>query len=376
MKVAFIGAKGVPPKFGGVEVHVDELSRGLVRMGGQAVVYVRNWYTPPRLRTHGGVRLVHLPTIRTKHLDAAVHSFLATVHCLFTDADVVHYHGIGPGAFSVLARTVGRRVLVTVHRLDWAADKWSPPARMMLKLAERLAVGSAHAVVAVSGDTARHIRRRHGVEATVIPNAVPPAQRRPLSGMGPRFGLEARKFVLFLGRLVPEKRPDWLVRAFLEAPASFEGLKLVLAGGASGTEGYVQRMRGMAGGDPRIVFTGNVAGEDKEELLANALLFVLPSRLEGHPIALLEARGYGLGCLVSDIDAHREVMADGEDGILFRADDYREFAAALRKLLGDPARIRELGRKALEAETSRPGWEDIVTKTLGLYRALAARSGR
>lgn len=376
MKVVFIGAKGVPPKFGGVEVHVDELSRGLVRKGGRAVVYVRSWYTPRLLQTHGGVRLVHLPTIRTKHLDAAVHTFLATVHCLFTDADVVHYHGIGPAAFSVLARAAGRRVLVTIHRLDWAADKWSPPARMMLKIAERLAVRSAHAVVAVSGDTAGHIRRRYGIEATVIPNAVPPAGRRPLSGMGTRFGLEPRKYVLFFGRLVPEKRPDWLVRAFLEAPASSQGLKLVLAGGASGTENYVRRLRDMAGGDPRIVFTGNVAGEDKEELLTNALLFVLPSRLEGHPIALLEARGYGLGCLVSDIDAHREVVADGKDGILFRADDYGGFAAALRRILGDPARIRDLGRRALEAETSRPGWEDVVTKTLSLYRSLAARSGR
>ncbi|MBN2199833.1 MAG: glycosyltransferase family 4 protein [Candidatus Aminicenantes bacterium] len=373
MKVAFIGQKGMPPVFGGVEVHVDALSRGLVRSGVEAVVYVRNWYTPRRLKSHGGVRLIHAPTIRTKHLDAAVHGFFATVHCLFTKADIVHYHGIGPAAFSPLARLSGRRVVVTVHRLDWAADKWGGPARMMLKLAERLAARSAHAVAAVSADTARYLSDRYGIEAAVIPNAVPPAGRRPLSEMGPRFGLEARKYLLFLGRLVPEKRPDWLIRAFLEIADRSGGMKLVLAGGASGTEDYVRRLRNAARGDPRIVFTGNVTGTDKEELMSNALLFVLPSRLEGHPIALLEARGYGLGCLASDIDAHREVVADGVDGILFRADDYREFAAALRKLLGDPERIRELGRKALEAEASRPGWEDVVTRTLRLYRSLAAR---
>lgn len=373
MKVAFIGAKGIPPRFGGIEVHVDELSRGLVRRGEEAVVYVRDWYTPRRLKSHRGVRLVHAPTVRTKHLDAAAHSFLATVHCLFTRADIVHYHGIGPAIFSPLARVAGKRAAVTVHRLDWAADKWSPPARAMLKLAERVAVLAAHRLIVVSADLAGHLRLRHGVEASVIPNAVPRGTIRPLTGAGRRFGLEAGEYVLFLGRLVPEKRPDWLIRAFLESAARREGLKLVLAGGASGTESYVRRLRDLAEGDQRIVFTGNVGGGEKEEIFSNALLFVLPSRLEGHPIALLEARGYGLGCLVSDIAPHREVVRDGRDGVLFRAGDYGDFAAKLEALLDDPVRVREMGQRAAEAAASGPGWEDVVSETLAVYRSLCGR---
>ncbi|OGD27398.1 MAG: hypothetical protein A2Y56_03410, partial [Candidatus Aminicenantes bacterium RBG_13_63_10] len=355
MKIAFIGQKGIPAVFGGVELHVDELSRGLARAGEEPVVYVRSWYTPRCLKAHEGVRLVHAPTIRTKHLDAAVHSFLATCHCLFTDADIIHYHGIGPAAFSPIARLVGRRVVVTVHRLDWAADKWSPPARAMLKLAERTATLAAHRLIAVSVDVAGYLRRCYGASAAVIPNAVPPARIRPLSGMGRRFGLETKKYVLFLGRLVPEKRPDWLIRAFLEHSARRGDLKLVLAGGSSGTEGYVRKLKDMAGNDPRVVFTGNVVSRDKEEVFSNALLFVLPSRLEGHPIALLEARGYGLGCLASDIDPHREIVRDGLDGVLFRADDYLDFTAKLEALLSEPRRIREVGRRAGENAASRPG---------------------
>jgi glycosyltransferase involved in cell wall biosynthesis len=275
-----------------------------------------------------------------------------------------------------LARLAGKRVVVTVHRLDWAAEKWRAPARALLKLAERIAVGAAHRLIAVSADLARHLRERHGVEATVISNAVPESAVRPLSGMRARFGLEAGAYVLFLGRLVPEKRPDWLLRAFLEGGERRGGLKLVLAGGESGTAGYVRGLKAMAGGDPRVVFTGNVSGRDKEEVLSNALLFVLPSRLEGHPIALLEARGYGLGCLASDIGPHREVVRDGLDGVLFRTEDYRDFAAKLESMLSDPVRVRELGRRAGEDAASRPGWDEVAAATLDVYRSLPRRPGR
>lgn len=372
MKVAFIGAKGIPAVSGGVEAHVDELSRGLVQAGHEAVVYVRDWYTPRRLTAWQGVRLVHLPTIRTKHLDAAVHSLLASLHVLFIRADVIHYHAIGPAFFAVIPRLLGRRVVVTIHRRDWAADKWKPPARALLKAAEWTAVRVPQALLTVSAAIRDGLAADYGVSSRVIPNGFRAPSPLPLGRDAARFGLSARGYVLYLGRLVPEKRPDWLIRAFRQRRAGEGGLKLVLAGSSSGTDEYVRGLKALAGSDPRIIFTGEIGGEIKNEIFTNARLFVLPSRLEGHPVALLEARGAGLGCLVSDIPAHREVIRDGEDGLLFRTDDFDDFQARLDSLLADPHRIEQMGRKAREAMADRPNWSAVLRRTLEVYASVAA----
>jgi glycosyltransferase involved in cell wall biosynthesis len=194
--------------------------------------------------------------------------------------------------------------------------------------------------------------------------------------MAGRYGLEAGKYVLFLGRLVPEKRPDWLVRAFRETARPTDGLKLVLAGGSSGTDGYVRSLKALAGDDPRIVFTGVVQGDDKRELLGNARLFVLPSRLEGHPIALLEAWAYGLGCLTSDIEPFRVAVRDGVDGIMFRNDDYDDFRAKLSGCLRASERLWEMGRLARERAAAHPDWPTVIEATRALYGSVGGRSPR
>ncbi|MDD8026269.1 MAG: glycosyltransferase family 4 protein [Acidobacteriota bacterium] len=370
MKIVFIGAKGIPAVSGGVEAHVDELSRGLVRAGHEAVVYVRDWYTPRRLLSWQGVRLIHLPTIRTKHLDATIHCLLASIHVLFIKADVIHYHAVGPAAFAVLPRLFGRRVVVTIHRRDWAADKWKAPARLLLKAAEWAAVRTPRAVIAVAATIRDGLAKGGRTSPVVIPNGFVAPLPLPPGPASARFGLAARRYVLFLGRLVPEKRPDWLIRAFLERRSKGDGLKLVLAGASSGTDDYVRGLKALAGSDPRIVFTGEIRGQDKDEIASNALLFVLPSRLEGYPIALLEALGAGLGCLASDIPPHREIVRDGVDGLLFRSDDFADFKARLDGLLSDPARIAALGREARDAAAARPDWDAVVRRTIEVYRAV------
>lgn len=368
MKIAFIGQKGMPAVSGGVEYHVDGLSRALVRAGHEAIVYVRDWYSPGRLAVHEGVRLIHLPTIHTKHLDATIHSLAASVHATLAEADIIHYHAIGPAAFSAIPRWTGRRVVATIHRLDWQADKWKTPARAALKAAEWAAVRFPHRLIAVSHQIGDYLRGRYGVESRVIPNGIEPPTPRSLARMKDRYALETGRYILFLGRLVPEKRPDWLIQAFRNRRDWPEGIQVVLAGDSSGTDDYVRSLKALAGRDPGLVFTGTVKGNDKAELFANALAFVLPSRLEGHPIALIEARSYGLPCLVSDIETHRETVRDGQDGLLFRTEDFNDFAAKLAALIRDPARREALGRKAGAADYVQFGWDAIADRTLAVYR--------
>jgi len=378
MKIAFIGQKGIPARFGGVEYHVDHLSRDLAGRGHQVSVYVRDWYTDRSLKYYQGVRLVHIPTLRTKHLDASIHSFLCSVHCLFTKTEIIHYQGIGPSFFSFIPKIFGRKVVSTVHRLDWATEKWGSAAKFFIKSGEWMAVHLSHRTITVSEALQGFIRTAHHKDAVFIPNGIQLSPSRPIRILKEKYGLSERQFILYLGRLVPEKRPDWLIQAFLELSRkseAFRTLKLVIAGGSGGTDDYVRRLKKLGRENPDVIFSGYVWGEEKEELLSQALVFVLPSYLEGNPIALLEAKSYGLCCLASDIGPHQEVIQPGRDGQLFRSGDRRDLKAKLFDLVENPEEGKRLGKNAREDIRKRKTWEEVAEMTLNGYRDILA-SGR
>ncbi|NWG00236.1 MAG: glycosyltransferase family 4 protein [Thermoanaerobaculaceae bacterium] len=373
MRIAFIGLKGLPVPWTGIEFHVDRIARGLAAAGHQVTAYVRPHYTDATLKEYRGVRLLHLPTIRSKHLDASVHSFLAAVDALFRHYHVVHFHCIGPGFFSFIPRLSGKRVVCTVHRLDWQSDKWGRLARWALRVGEWVVVHAAHRLIVVSKDLEAYFWETYGRRAVFIPNGIDPVQPRPPQEISRRWGLAGGDYVLFLGRLSPEKRVDWLIRAFRALPrpeCDGKPVKLVIAGGCNATEPYVAALRQSAGDDSRVVFAGFVSGTLKEELLSNAALFVLPSRVEGMPIVLLEAKAYGICCLASDIPSHRELIHDGVDGRLFAAEDAGDLLAKLQETLDDgEARVR-LVAAARQRIASRLLWDDVVARTLAVYRGV------
>lgn len=373
MKIAFIGQKGVPATFGGVEYHVDRLSRRLAARGHQVSVYVRPWYTDRRLKNYGGVRLVSVPTLKTKRLDASLHSLLSSLLCLVKGAEIIHYQGIGPSFFSPIPRLFCKKVVSTIHRLDWATEKWGRGAKFFLKAGEWFSVHVAHRTIVVSKDIQKSIRQAHRRQTVLIPNGIETPRPRPLRILQQKYGLSSGQYVLYMGRLVPEKRPDLLIRAFSEMQRTSDSvrhLRLVIAGGSSGTDDYALRLRGSAGRASQVIFTGYVWGEEKEELLSHALLFVLPSYLEGFPIAILEAKSYGLCCLASDIAAHKEVIHHGRDGCLFRSEDAEDLRASLASLIEHPEEIRRLGRNALEDVRKRPSWDEVAERTLAVYEEI------
>ncbi len=378
MRIRFIGQKGIPAVFGGVEYHVDRLAEALARRGHDVAVYVRPWYTPAGLTAYHGARLLRLPTVHSKHGDASVHSFLAAAGSAVSDADIIHFHAIGPGAFSFLPRLTGKRTVVTVHRLDWQTEKWGRAARLMIRAGEWISVKAPLATIVVSADLQRYFRERYGKETRFIPHGrVIPTPARPR--LIRRRGLKGGDYIFFMGRFSPEKRVDWLIDSFLDArksrPASFRGLKLILAGGSGGSSEVEQDLRRRAAGQESVIFPGNVTGDEKSELLTNARLFVLPSSLEGLPIVLGEAQAYGLACLVSDIDPHREAVAPGKDGLLFDAADRKDLTGKLIRLVEDAALARRLGRAAAARSAHYIDWDGVARRHEEVYEEVLGRKG-
>lgn len=376
LRVAMIGQRGVPATYGGVERHVEELGARLAAAGHEVTVFCRTEPGHPPTGEHRGMQLRAVPTIRTKHLDALVHSALATLRTLGRRYDIVHYHAIGPGVFSPVAAALSRAAVVqTVHGLDGQRAKWGRLARALLGFGTWCSGRVPDATIVVSAALRVHYRDQMARDAWHIPNGVSAPPRHPTPAIiRNRWRLHADGYVLFVGRLVPEKAPDLLIEAFASLPGE---QRLVLAGGSSYTDEYASRLRRLADRDPRVLLTGHVGGEALAELYANASCFVLPSHLEGLPLTLLEAIAYGVPVVVSDIAPHLEVV--GEDGPghrVFRAGDRRDLERALRDVL-EVGRADDLvGAAALREQVLTDfDWDVMAARTESVYLEAVRGSG-
>src|SRR5581483_2943286 len=234
IRVALIGGRGVISKYSGIEAYYEEVGQRLAGRGHEVTAYCRTYFTPD-LGTHQGMRLVRLPTLRSKHLDTLIHTFLSSLHVLFTRADIVHYHALGPALFSWIPRLAGKKTLVTVQGLDWQRAKWGRMARSVLRLGERAALRFPNRTIVVS----RVLQQHFAGSTRYIPNGAELRPRRD-TGMLLTWNLEPGNYILFLGRFSPEKNCHLLIEAYERSGIS---AKLVLAGGTSYSDRYVETLR-------------------------------------------------------------------------------------------------------------------------------------
>jgi glycosyltransferase involved in cell wall biosynthesis len=353
---------GVISKYSGIESCYEEIGKRLAEMGHDITVYCRSYFSPPGT-AHNGMRLVRLPTIRWKHLDTLVHTLLSTVHALFTDADIIHYYCLGPALFSFLPRWFGKKTVVTVQGLDWQRRKWGPIASTILRLGERAAIELPDTTMVVSRALQEYYRARYGTEPVYVPNGTTLRQRRTADRLR-EWGLEPGAYVLFLGRFSPEKNCDLLIQAFerIETP-----VKLVLAGGSSHTDSYAKQLRRHQ--SERVRVMDWVSGGALDELLTNAMLFVLPSDLEGLSLALLDAMGAGVCVLTSDVPENCELVEDS--GFTFRHGDPDDLTRMLQLLISEPEIRKAAAAKAREKVWEHYLWGRVVKQIESVYLELA-----
>lgn len=343
MRIAMVGHKRVPSREGGIEVVVEELAARMVVHGHAVTCYNRSGhhvsgreYDAEHLDEYRGIRLRHLPTIDRKGLAAVTSSFFGCLAAAFGPYDVVHVHAEGPAMFSWIPRLTGKRVILTIHGLDWARDKWKGSfGSWYIRMGEKIGARCAHEIIVLNHGTQKYFLDTYGRTTHYIPNGVNPAVPVPADIIREKYGLEKDSYILYLGRMVPEKGCHYLVDAFKKLDTD---KKLVIAGGSSDTRWYMDELKEQVGGDERVVFTGFVDGQLREELYSNACLFVLPSDLEGMPLCLLEAMSYGNCVITSDIEECTNVIHD--NGISFRKSDVDDLAQKLTYALSHPNTVR------------------------------------
>lgn len=365
LRIAMLGVKGIPHT-GGIENVVEQLGSRLAARGHEVAVYVRPHYTPRGLTEYRGMKLVHLPSLPTKHLDAITHTLLATIHAAALGVDIAHIHSIGLSVLAPIPRLRGIRTIVQSHGLDWQREKWGRLARTLLRLTDYSTVYFPHVTTVVSRKMQRYYEDRFHRSIAYIPNGVDALQRvAPVEIR--QLGLDERGYILFASRLVPEKGCDHLLQAY-------QGLgnmqkKLVIAGGANpGEEDYADQLRSCQ--NEQILFLGFVKGRLFQELVSNAYLYVLPSEIEGLSTGLLEAMSYGNCVLVSDIEENVEVI--GDSGFSFRSKSVEDLGARLEYLLAHEDVVLQYRVKARGHVRESYNWDQVTDRYEALYKSLVA----
>jgi glycosyltransferase involved in cell wall biosynthesis len=361
LRVAFIGGRGVVGKYSGIETCYEEMGTRLVEMDHEVTAYCRSYFTP-KASHYRGIRILRLPTIRTKHLETLIHTFLSTIHACFSSCNVVHYYTLGPSLFSFLPRIFGKKTVVSVQGLDWQRKKWGNFAQRALRFCEWTSARLPNATVVVSRTLQEYCRSRYRKECVYVPNGTRIRERRTSDYLR-RNGLEADGYALFLGRFSPEKNCDLLIKAFERLDTN---MKLVLAGGSSHTDDYVADLRKHE--SQKVKILDWISGDDLEEVLTNAALFVLPSDMEGLSLALLDAMSAGVCALASDTPENVETLGDA--GFTFRRGDVNDLQRLLTLLLADPVLRENVGRRGQARVRREYLWKEVAKATEAIYLTL------
>ncbi len=362
--ICYYGHKRVPSREGGVEVVVEELAVRMAAMGHDVTCYNRRRRKDVKKVSYKGVTIKSVPTIDRRGMAAVTGSFFAAIRAAFGRYDIVHIHAEGPAFMCWLPKFMGKRVIVTIHGLDHRRAKWGRLASAFIMMGEKNAVKYADEVIVLSRGVEQYFEDTYKRKTIYIPNGVSRPQRREASLITDKFGLEKDSYILYLGRLVPEKGVEHLVSAYRKLKSA-GNYKLVIAGGSSDTDEFTEKLKKEAADDKNIIFTGFVQGKLLEELYSNAYVYVLPSELEGMPLGLLEAMSYGNCCLTSDIAENSDVT--GEHGITFMTNDDDDLAAKLQMLADNPDMVQKYKREAADYICAKYNWEDVAKRTLEVY---------
>lgn len=342
LKIAMIGQKYTPSNIGGVEVVVKELSARLNKKGYDVTCYNRSYENSPK-------------TIHKKCLGAFLSSFFATMRALKSDANIVHYHTEGPAYWCWIIKCFSKKkVIVTIHGLDWKRVKQNKIASSFIKKSEKRAVKYADEIIVLSKSAQDYFMQKYNRKTNYIPNGVEIHKTQKPNIIKSKYGLKGNDYILYLARIAPEKCTHLLVEAYKELKTN---KKLVIAGHPD-VKKYAKYIKALAANNPNIIMTGFVDGDEKAELYSNASVYVLPSEVEGMALTLLEAMSYNVPVIVSDIPENTEVV--GKKATTFKAGS----AKSLKN------KLTTVGKPVSRDVLSKYSWDETVAKTIALYDSL------
>jgi glycosyltransferase involved in cell wall biosynthesis len=367
MKIAMVGTRGVPARYGGFETAIEEIGQRLVERGHVVTVYCRRADGAAGAAVsdeHLGMRLVHLPALRTKTLETITHSALSAMHAAVQRGthDAVFVFNGANSPYIPFFRARGMPVAVHVDGLEWRRAKWGGGGRRYYRAAEVLTVRWADALIADAAGIAAYYQDEFGASTERIAYGAPILYDIGHDKLAP-YDLVPGGFHLVVARFEPENHVDLIVRGMRASDAQ---LPIVVVGTAPYADEHVREIRAEADQDSRIRLIGSVWDQDLlNQLYANCASYVHGHSIGGTNPSLLRAMGAGAPAIALDVRFNREVL--GPAGVFFS--DERSLATALTTIERHTERSRRLGRSLQQRAADHYRWDDVATK----YEELAVR---
>ncbi|MDD3284950.1 MAG: glycosyltransferase family 4 protein [Patescibacteria group bacterium] len=362
MRIAYIGQKGIPMTQGGVEAHVENLAIQMVKKGHDVYVYTRSYYTDKNLKEYKGIKLISIRTIKSKNFDAIIHTFLSTIHALFQNYDIIHYHAVGPSLLSFIPRIFSRAKIVgTFHCKDRFHKKWGFFAKFMLKLGEYAVITFPHKTIFVSPDLKNDYKK-----GEFIPNGFEIKKDYNTNEIE-KLNIIPKKYFLVVSRLIAHKGIQYAIEAFKKL--NNNNYQLIIVGDTFHDEKYSDKIKNLANDNPNIILTGNQTGNTLNQLFTNAFCFLIPSEGEGLSITLLEAMGHGIPTIASNIEGNR-IFIDKNLVYSFEDKNYLDLYKKINYLI---SHYEEATKKADETKQyiiKNFSWEIVSDKIEKLYKSL------
>jgi N-acetylglucosaminyldiphosphoundecaprenol N-acetyl-beta-D-mannosaminyltransferase len=361
--IAFLGSRGVPARYSGFEVVVEELGKRLAARGHDVTVYNRLPHFGPPQPVWEGMRIIGLPTIPTKSLDTIVHTTLSILDAMRRRYDIIYLCGVGNAILGRLARAAGMKVIINVDGADFSRKKWRGFARSWLQRSEKWATKSADCIIADNATIVDRYEREYGMRPEHLSYGLTVRDEPVQCGELARWGLKPDAYFLYVSRLTPENEAELLLKAYRETP---DPLPLVLVGGDPYEHAYRRKLDALA--TDRVIFTGLRFADAYIELSQNARAFIMPATIEATRLVLLDQLGMGKAIIYHDCPATREVLGDA--GIPFGPKDpIRSLAAKLSWAKDHPEECAEAGQRARQrAEHFR--WENVLDRYERIFRKI------
>lgn len=365
LRVALIGSRGIPARYGGYETLMEELSTRLVQLGFDVTVYCRSYNTPRDLGCFKGVRLRVLPTLRSKHLDTPVHTLLSCLDASRRRFDAALVVNSINALFVPLLRMAGTPVALHVDGIERHRAKWGLIGRAAYAVSERLAVALPDVLITDATVIQKYYLERYNCDSTVITYGVDP-QPEPAGETLEKLGLSPGRYFLYVSRFEPENNPHRVAEAYRQVGGA---LPLVMVGGAPYADRFIRSFT--EGADPRILFPGPIYGQGYRELLTNALAYIHATEVGGTHPALVEAMGYGNCVVVNDTPENREVA--GEAGLYFTMGSFESLQRVLESVTADPRIASDSRLQALQETRRRFDWNSVIGRYAGCFTRMRER---
>jgi glycosyltransferase involved in cell wall biosynthesis len=376
LRIAFLGLRGIPAVYGGVDRVIEEVARGLTSRGHRVLVYCWSSTYKEQPSESNGAELVYLPTVPVRYLGTLLHTFLACLDVIKRDVDIVHINNTQNAIFGFIPRLFGRKVVIQPHGPAWPMLRWGKfrerfsmnskifLTRLFLHLCRYPTLWFSHKILVISQPDADYISKTKVDKFVLIHNGCNIPEPLPPNKMCD-LGITPREYLLFVGRLVPRKGCHYLIQAY---KALKTDLDLVIVGGPLENT-YGRFLRRIARGSDKIRFTGPIYGDTLNELFSNALVYVHPSESEGQSIALLEGLAFGICVVSSDTPESLETAEDS--AVYFKSGHWQDLKQVIENLLGNRPLIEEKGRRARAHVEAKYQWQDKIVAYEAMYSDLA-----